>query len=291
MQRMLIITGLALLPGLAEAQDTSSLSSYQGQQYNYGTKSVAFADAKNASGNANLNLWKRVDDYQKNWVTVKDERELWLARNQIYDNVISLRSKDKIQQYLDEQRNKLGVGDLQGYQRMGEYNPYDGRSYIRYYDKDTGQLKISEVRGFREDLDRQRQDIEKHRERLAHSGKEVDDNYSTAIDAYNKADTARQDLDKAANDLAAARDRYQREQAAASSGGGAPDNIGGGGGATSGAPYQLKYPSRVGGVMRVRVEGSYPSLEQAMAAGRQLQSTTNFNVLVIDASGNEAGDP
>jgi hypothetical protein len=155
-----------------------------------------------------------VDDYQKNWATVRDERELWLARNQIYDNVISLRSKDKIQEYLDEQRDKLGVGDRQGYQRIGEYSPFDGRSYIRYYDKDTGQLKISEVRGLREDLDRQRQDIEKHRERLARSAQDIEDKYSTAIDAYNRADAARRDFNKAAADLAAARARSRQDRAA-----------------------------------------------------------------------------
>ncbi len=211
MRHAILAVGLVLLPVLANAQNTSSTSSYQGEQFQYGWKRVQFADAAKESQNANANLWKAVDNYQRNWTAVKDERELWLARNQIYDNVISLRSKDNLQQYLDEQRDRLGVGDRQGYERIGEYNPYDGRSYIRYYDKDTGQLKISEVRGLREDLERQRQDIEKHRERLARSAQDVEDKYSTAIDAYNKADTARRAFNKAATDLAAARARSQQQ--------------------------------------------------------------------------------
>jgi hypothetical protein len=291
MRQTLMVAGLILLPTLVQAQEI-------------GIKRIMAADTQNGSVTANLNYWKAVEDNQKRWVELKDERELWLGRNQIYENVISLRSKDSIQKALDEQRTKLGVADPKvgfaydpnapknvGYYRMGESNPYDNTSYLRYYDE-KGQLKISEVRGLKADLERQSADIEKHRQRLIQSGQEVEDKYSTAIDAYNKADMARQDFDKAATDLAAAQDRYQREQASVdTAGGGDVSGNTGGGGNASGAPYKLKYPSRVGGAMRVQIEGSYQTLDQAMAAGRQLQSTTSFNVIVIDSSGNSVGDP
>ena len=243
MRRTLMVAGLILLPTLVQAQQQSYL---RDAEYDYGRKQIMVADTKNASTTANLNLWKAVEDNQKRWVDVKDERELWLGRNQIYENVISLRSKDSIQKALDEQRTKLGVADPKvgfaydpnapkntGYQRMGESNPYDSKSYLRYYDE-KGQLKISEVRGLKADLERQSADIEKHRQRLIQSGQDVEDKYSTAIDAYSKADAAWQDMDKSATRLAAARDRYQREQAATSTGGGASDNTSGGGGGTGG---------------------------------------------------------
>jgi hypothetical protein len=194
MRRTLTVLSLLLVPTLAQAQQPAYQGYEPGEE---GTKRVltadAFNDAKKASDELNLDLTKSSESYQKDWDTVKDERELWLRRNQIYDNVISLRNKDKVQQYLDEQRKKLGVGEGQGYQRLGEYNPFDGRSYIRYYDDKTGELKISEVRGFRDDLERQRQDIETHRKRVADSEKLVNDKYNAAIVAYDKAETARQD--------------------------------------------------------------------------------------------------
>ncbi len=195
MRRTLMVAGLILLPTLVQAQQQSYL---RDAEYDYGRKQIMVADTKNASTTANLNLWKAVEDNQKRWVDVKDERELWLGRNQIYENVISLRSKDSIQKALDEQRTKLGVADPKvgfaydpnapkntGYQRMGESNPYDSKSYLRYYDE-KGQLKISEVRGLKADLERQSADIEKHRQRLIQSGQDVEDKYSTAIDAYSK---------------------------------------------------------------------------------------------------------
>jgi hypothetical protein len=287
MRRTLMVAALTLLPTLAQAQQPSYL---RDADNDYGTKRIMAADAKNGSVTANLNLWNAVDDNQKRWVDVKDERELWLGRNQIYENVISLRSKDKIQQALDEQRSKLGVADPKvgfaydpnapknvGYQRMGESNPYDNTSYLRYYD-DKGQLKISEVRGLKADLERQRADIEKHRERLVQSGKEVEDKYSTAIDAYNKADTARQDLDKVATDLAAARARSQQEQTPSTS---VASRIGAG-------PYRLTYR-----ILRQpsQEKGPFDTVEQVRSARQQLLQQYSrpgqvFGIQIIDASGN-----
>jgi hypothetical protein len=213
----ILFTGLFLLPVMANAQPNEPNLTYQAEEANqkYGTKRVMFYDSKRASDTANVNLAQAVQDFQQNASSLKDEREIWLARNQIYDVVISVRSKDSIQTYLDEQRGKLGVGELDGYRRIGIYNPYDGTSYIRYYDDKTGEAKISEVRGFREELEQQRTDIEKKRARLVESEKDVDAKYSTAIDAYNAADTANKGMKEAASALASARERLERQRAAA----------------------------------------------------------------------------
>lgn len=50
------------------------------------------------------------------------------------------------------------------------------------------------------------------------------------------------------------------------------------------AAYRLKYPVNADGRLRIEVKGQYATLAQAMEAGRRLQATTEYNVLVIDAA-------
>lgn len=227
---------LAALPALAMAQsrvyqDAAALQ--------WGQKRVGFYDDKRVLDEATIKAQQAAQNYTADNAAVRDEREVWLARYRIYENVISLRGKDEVMKYVDEQRARLGVSEQQGYQRLGIHNPFDGRSYIRYYDND-GNPKISEVRGFYDDLERQRQDLERKRARLGDERKQVDDLYDQAKKAYDKALASKTDLDQAYQDWLAARekDRQADEEARrAAAAARQPDDppAGGGGGGGAGA--------------------------------------------------------
>jgi len=134
-----------------------------------------------------------------------DERELWLARYRIYENVISLRGKDQVMAALDEARKKLGVSELEGYQRLGVHNPFSGESYIKYYDAKTGELVIGEVRQLYKNLDAARTDFEQSSNRLRAEESRISKSYQDVLDEYKAARDAKQALEKSQDDLNTAR--------------------------------------------------------------------------------------
>lgn len=211
MSRLLFSTLAVLLAPLAAAAQTPAYLT--DAQYEYGIKRGLAVQTGEQFKRATVDLFGVVTDAQKRWVEVRDEREQWLQRYRIYENVISLRGKDEMMKWTDAQRARLGVDELSGYQRLGLHNPYDTTSYLRYYGND-GQLRLSEVRGFYDELERQRLDAEKARQRLIDMQQEVSDSYKKVQDSYQAARAAREARATAQRTLDEAKARNERELAA-----------------------------------------------------------------------------
>jgi hypothetical protein len=177
-----------------------------------------------------------------NWQVdqLKDDRELWLGRYQIYDNVISLRGKDAVMAWVDEARKKLGVSELEGYRLLGQSNVYDQQSYVRYYDN-QGNLVMAEIRATYDELLKKKAEFDASVNRLHGEAAAISANYQAVLDSYRAerdallAEAARQEA------LAAA---YWQQQTA---GIGYGQDFVGGPRYGSGGPQSFSYGGRSGG--------------------------------------------
>jgi hypothetical protein len=216
-------TILALVAFVAVAATASAqTASYQDEEFEYGQKqfmvnqkSENFQRAKVSYFDLEKNLQTKANTFNAKVNKLQDEREQWLARHQIYDNVISLRSKDKVMAALDEARRKVGVSELEGYQRMGIHNPYSSESYVKYFDSKTGELVIGEVRALYKNLDQVRQDFQQSCDRLRTDEVQISQDYQKVLDDYKVARDAKQAKDQAIEDAAKAAEALNRARAEA----------------------------------------------------------------------------
>jgi len=198
--------------------------------------------------NLRQNVTQQIDDYRNKYGSYKQEvsqqnsqvdqlvsdQTVYKQRYQIYENVISLRSKDAVQKWVDAARARLGASELDGYNRLGIHNPYDPSSYIRFYDK-NGDLKVSEARNSYQLLEQQRQDWEQKAKRLRDQEAKINsDSYQSALNAYKGIPSLRQQLAQAENQLAQA--QYQQALNAANQSSGTSGTSGASGYSGSGGP-------------------------------------------------------
>lgn len=163
-----VITLLVILSSVAAAQTDPSRNSPPG-------KPDGAARARLREQQQQLN--QAVQDYQQQVQALNDEQEDWTARYRIFQNVTSLRSKDALMNYLDDRRKSLGLSEKDGYRRIGITDAYNDRSYLRFYDDTTGELKIGEVRGSYDELERARKDFETRRYRLEEQRSGIESQY------------------------------------------------------------------------------------------------------------------
>lgn len=136
--RMFIVGIGIAISATAVAQDIVSLRSRVAEQE---------SGLRSAVGEYNVLLQKLQADARNNNMLAADlatRRDEYLARHQIYSNVISLRFKDDLQKEVENRLNEASADS--GYQRLGRYNPYEMSSYARFYDT-SGKAIVSEVRG------------------------------------------------------------------------------------------------------------------------------------------------
>ena len=216
MRTMIAAVAALAVATTAPAQTTA----YQDEVLNYGQKQVLVNEKSQNFQNARISyldgdksLKAKADTFNGQAGRLQDEREQWLGRNQIYDNVISLRSKDKVMAALDEARKKLGVSELEGYQRLGVYNPFTGESYVKYFDLKTGELVIGEVRALYKNLDQAQQDFQKGCDRLRADESQISQDYQKVLDGYKAARDAKQAKDQAVEELAKAAESRDKARA------------------------------------------------------------------------------
>ena len=196
--------------------------SYQGQTFSSGEKfylvnqkSQNFKDAKNTYTEGAQKLQAKEAAFNAEAEKLALEKEGWLQRYRMYDNVISLRHKDKVMAAFDEERKRLGVGDQQGYQRLGVYNAFTGESYLKCFDAKTGELVIAEVRKLYGNLEQTQKDFEQSRNRLAAEETQISQDYQKVLDGYRAASEAKMAKDQAVADAAKAAEAENRAKAQA----------------------------------------------------------------------------
>jgi hypothetical protein len=141
------------------------------------------------------------------------QRETLVDQTTILNNVISLRNKDELSQWVDEANSNWGA---ESGPRIRIFNPYEMSSYARYYDE-AGNLMVSEVRNSYEYLQQQRQDWAKARQRAEQSVEMLEREYAEAVQQFGVVETARSQL---AAELEASR-RRQNDFT-----GGTPNSVG-----------------------------------------------------------------
>jgi hypothetical protein len=215
----MMIAAFALLATsiVASAQPNTA---YQDQQTAVGEaqmvvnqKSQNFQYAKSRSDDSNKKYRDNANDLNQQVDKKTNESGEWLARHQIYSNVISLRYKDKVMAAVDEAREKLGVSEKEGYQRMGAFNPYSGESYLKYYDPKTGELVIGEIRALYKNLEAKREDFQQSCDRLHEKEAEVSKYYQDALNNYQAARDTKQEKDNALYERAKAQENLNRARA------------------------------------------------------------------------------
>jgi hypothetical protein len=218
MRKIITATVFLLVPTAAFTQPPTS---YQGQEVDVGQKQIVvneksqnFQNARSQYITFDDTVKKQESNFNQKVDKLNDEREQWLARHQIYDNVISLRSKDKVMAALDEARKKLGVSELEGYQRMG-INPYSGESYLKYYDPKTGELVIGEIRALYKNLDQVQKDFQQSCDRARVEAADISKSYQEVLDKYRATRDAKQQKDDSIYQLAKAQEDLNRAKAQA----------------------------------------------------------------------------
>lgn len=131
---------------------------------------------------------------------LRQQRESLADQTTILNNVISLRNRDELSQWVDDAKKRWNA---ESGPRIRIFNPYENSSYSRYYDE-NGNLMVSEVRNSYEWLQQQRQDWEKARKRAEQTVDSLEREYNDVAKKYGNVEAAQSKL---AAELEAARRR------------------------------------------------------------------------------------
>lgn len=212
-------SSIALLSfAMATTTIQAQTASYEGQTFSYGEKFYLLnqksQDAKKAYTDGAQKLQAKEAAFNAQAEKLALEKEGWLQRYRMYDNVISLRHKDKVMAAFDEERKRQGVGDQDVHQRIGVHNAFTGESYVKLYDE-KGELKMAEVRMLYENLEKARQDFEQSCDRMRAEEAQISQDYQKVLDGYKAASQAKMAKDQAVAEAAKAAEAENRAKAQA----------------------------------------------------------------------------
>lgn len=99
------------------------------------------------------------------------------------------------EQIFKDYNDKYGI-DLktEGYSRIGEYNPYTGQFYYKYYDKDGNRVPWAQYTKDLEGLEKFRQDVETYRRRQADQKAQLEKQATGLTQLQDKVDNSRKTL-------------------------------------------------------------------------------------------------